>query len=94
MFAVETKKVFKVQNRGTIGKGVILDAKENKNFSWKIWSIEKEHNREAECLQELEEMKKVNMKNLDIIMEMVKNRAEGYIIGRLQGMMKVSRVIG
>lgn len=41
MFAVEPKKVFKQINRGTNGKGVMTDVKDNKRFFWEIWSRKK-----------------------------------------------------
>lgn len=94
MFAVEPKKVFKQINRGTNGKGVMADVKDNKRFFWKIWSRKKERNRETKWLQVLErDQNKVNMRKLDITMEMVKERVEVYLIGRPEEM-KVSRVLG
>ena len=47
MFTVEQKKVYKELNGRTSGEGVIPDAEESKKFWSEIWSIEKEHNRQA-----------------------------------------------
>ena len=65
--------MFKELNGGTYGKGVILHAKGNKNFLWKIWSIKKEHNGKAEWLEELKtEQNEKNMRELGIKLEMDK----------------------
>ena len=76
MFAVEQKKVYKELNGGANGKSVIPDAEESKKFWSEIWSIEKEHNRQAEWLQDLKrEQSNVNMEDMEITEEMVKKQS-------------------
>ena len=61
-------------NGATNGEGVLLDS--GKNVWQKIWSTEKEHNREPEWLQVLRrKQNKVNMRELVITVEMVKKQS-------------------
>lgn len=65
-----------------------------RDFSGKSGAEKKKLNRETKWLQVLErDQNKVNMRKLDITMEMVKERVEVYLIGRPEEM-KVSRVRG
>ena len=76
MFTVEQKKVYKGLNGRTSGEGVIPDAEESKKFWSEIWSIEKEHNRQAEWLQDLKrEQNNVVMGDMEITEEMVKKQS-------------------
>ncbi|XP_063604453.1 uncharacterized protein LOC134779729 [Penaeus indicus] len=76
MFATEQKKVYKELNGGASGESVIPDAEESKKFWSEIWSIEKEHNRQAEWLQDLKrEQSNVNMGDMEITVEMVKTQS-------------------
>ena len=76
MFAVEQKKVYKELNGRTSGECVIPDAEESKKFWSEIWSIEKEHNRQAEWLQDLKrEQNNVVMGDMEITEEMVKKQS-------------------
>ena len=62
MFATEQKKVYNELNGVASGESLIADAEESKKFWSEIWSIEKEHNRQAEWLQDLKrEQSSVNM---------------------------------
>ncbi len=76
MFAVEQKKVYKELNREASGESVIPDAEESKKFWSEIWSIEKGHNRQADWLQDLKrEQNNVNMREMEITVEMVKKQS-------------------
>ncbi|XP_063595811.1 uncharacterized protein LOC134772703 [Penaeus indicus] len=76
MFVTEQKKVYKELNGGASGESVIPDAEESKKFWSEIWSIEKEHNRQAEWLQDLKgEQSNVNMGDMEITVEMVKTQS-------------------
>ena len=75
MFAVEQKMVYKELNGGARGESVIPDAEESKKFWSEIWSIEKEHNRQAEWLRDLKrEKSNINMEDMEITEEMVKKQ--------------------
>ena len=68
--------MYKELNGGANGKSVIPDAEESKKFWSEIWSIEKEHNRQAEWLQDLKrEQSNVNMEDMEITEEMVKKQS-------------------
>lgn len=73
MIAMEQKTVFKELNERANGEGIISDGKGINNFWWKFWSIEKEHNEEAEWLEELKRGQiKMNLRELVITAEIVK----------------------
>ena len=53
MFAVEQTKVYKDLKGGAIGENLIPNTEHSKKLWSEIWSIEKEHNKEAKWLHDL-----------------------------------------
>ena len=75
MFAVDRKKVLNELNGETRGQNVVPGAEESRKFWSEIWGIRKEHNRQAEWLNELKrQQNNVRMEEVEITTEMVKNQ--------------------
>ena len=67
MFNVDQKKIYKELNGGGNSSGDVPGAEESKRFWGDIWSVEKEHNRDARWLKDLK-----NENNGEHIQEMVR----------------------
>ena len=71
MFNVDQKKIYKELNGGGNSSGDVPGAEESKRFWGDIWSVEKEHNRDARWLKDLK-----NENNGEHIQEMVRISVE------------------
>ena len=71
MFNVDQKKIYKELNGGGNCSGDVPGAEESKRFWGDIWSVEKEHNRDARWLKDLK-----NENNGEHIQEMVRISVE------------------
>ena len=75
MFAVDRKKVLNELNGENRGQNVVPGAEESRKFWSEIWGSRKEHNRQAEWLNELKRQhNNVRMEEVEITTEMVKNQ--------------------
>ena len=83
MFAIDRKKVLNELNGETRGQNVVPGAEESRKFWSEIWGIRKEHNKQAEWLNELKrQQNNVRMEEVEITTEMVKISVERSLIGR------------
>ena len=76
MFAVDRKKVLNELNGEARGQNVFPSAEESRKFWSEIWGIRKEHNRQAEWLNELKRRQNnVRMEEAEITTETVKSQS-------------------